>query len=124
MSSNKQNVLDTIDLKQLGGKLQDARLNCGLNLEYVSRNTSISSEEISNIEKGESRIKATELIKLSRCYQVSVGDLIGAFDDLQKLTTEEQISLYQKGKISEGTLAHSLGIDRLTLRRKFLKNDS
>ena len=90
----------------------------------MSKKADISLEELSNIEHGISRVKASNLIKLARVYQVSVGYLIGAFDNLQKLTTEEQISLYQKGEISEGTLANCLGVDQLTLRIEFLKNDS
>ncbi|NEO52582.1 MAG: ImmA/IrrE family metallo-endopeptidase [Okeania sp. SIO3B5] len=70
------NVLDDIDLRQLGERLRELRNKCGMTQESAAKVINAARTTMVAIEKGERRLKATELIKLARTYGISVSDFV------------------------------------------------
>ncbi len=70
------NILDTIDMRELGKELQQARTKKGLTQEDAAKVIEVARTTITAIEKGERRIKADELIKLARAYGRQVSDFV------------------------------------------------
>ena len=70
------NVLDKIDPKKLGEMLQQARKKCGMTQANAAQIIDASRTTMVAIEKGERRLKATELIKLARAYGQAVSDFV------------------------------------------------
>jgi Zn-dependent peptidase ImmA (M78 family)/DNA-binding XRE family transcriptional regulator len=69
-------ILDTIDMRQLGELLQQARNKCGMTQADAAKVINAARTTMVAIEKGERRIKASELIKLARAYGKSVSDFV------------------------------------------------
>ncbi|NEN93318.1 MAG: ImmA/IrrE family metallo-endopeptidase [Okeania sp. SIO3H1] len=70
------NVLERIDLRNLGERLRDLRNKCGMTQESAAKVINAARTTMVAIEKGERRLKATELIKLARAYGYSVSDFV------------------------------------------------
>jgi len=70
------NILDNIDLRTLGELLQQARKKCGMTQSDAANIIDVARTTIVAIEKGERRLKATELIKLARAYGRAVSDFV------------------------------------------------
>ena len=70
------NILDNIDLGTLGELLQQARKKCGITQTDAAKIIDVARTTIVAIEKGERRLKPTELIKLARAYGRSVSDFV------------------------------------------------
>jgi Zn-dependent peptidase ImmA (M78 family)/DNA-binding XRE family transcriptional regulator len=72
----ESNILDRIDMRQIGRELQDARKHRGMTQEAAAEVLGVARTTITAIEKGERRIKAGELIKLARAYGRQVSDFV------------------------------------------------
>ncbi len=70
------NILDTIDMRELGKELQQARTKRGLTQEDAATIIDVARTTIIAIEKGDRRIKAEELIKLAHAYGHQVSDFV------------------------------------------------
>ncbi|NET45383.1 XRE family transcriptional regulator [Okeania sp. SIO2B3] len=70
------NVLDNIKLRHLGEQLQQARNKCGMTQAEAAKVINAARTTMVAIEKGERRVKATELIKLARAYGISVSNFV------------------------------------------------
>ena len=70
------NILNTIDMSDLGKKLQEARKQRGLTQADAAQIIEAARTTITAIEKGERRIKAGELIQLARAYGRQVSDFV------------------------------------------------
>jgi Zn-dependent peptidase ImmA (M78 family)/DNA-binding XRE family transcriptional regulator len=70
------NILDNIDLRRLGELLQQARKNSDMTQAEAAQIIDTARTTIVAIEKGERRLKATELIKLARAYGRAIGDFV------------------------------------------------
>src|SRR5438045_1502404 len=70
------NILDIIDMQELGKELQQARIKRGLTQEEAAKIIEVARTTITAIEKGERRIKAEELIKLAYAYGRDVSDFV------------------------------------------------
>ncbi|MDJ0678074.1 MAG: XRE family transcriptional regulator [Calothrix sp. MO_167.B42] len=70
------NILDNIDLRTLGKLLQQARKKCGMTQADAANVINVARTTIVAIEKGERRLKPTELIKITRAYGLPVSDLV------------------------------------------------
>ena len=140
------NVLDRIDPKKLGEMLQQARKKCGMTQENAAKIIEASVTTTIAIEKGERRVKATELIKLARAYGQAVSDFVRLSRpspvvepcavefraDCQKEQRLEEIAYradilpmhdrhlaieaLDRGILSEGRFAKLLGVNRLEAR--------
>lgn len=71
-----KNILDTLDAYQLGKELQIARSRKGMTQEEAAKVIDVARTTITAIEKGERRIKATELIRLAQAYGRQVSDFV------------------------------------------------
>src|SRR5919202_832313 len=70
------NILDNIDLRTLGQLLEQARKKCGMTQADAATVIDAARTTMVAIEKGERRLKPTELIKLARAYGRSVSDFV------------------------------------------------
>lgn len=70
------NILDKIDLRQLGENLQQARKQRGMTQAEAAKIIDTSRPTMVAIEKGDRKIKPKELIKLARTYGYSVSDFV------------------------------------------------
>ena len=70
------NILNTIDMRELGRELQQARAKRGMTQEEAAKVIEVARTTITAIEKGERRIKADELIKLALAYGRQVSDFV------------------------------------------------
>ena len=70
-------LLEQIDLKRLGSRLQDARRSAGLTQEDAAQALGLARTTIVAIEKGERRVNPHELIEFAKTYRRSVSDLVG-----------------------------------------------
>jgi len=70
------NVLDNIDLRKLGELLQQARKKCDMTQAEAAKVIDAARTTIVAIEKGERRLKPSELIKLARAYGRAVSDFV------------------------------------------------
>ncbi|MEC4814615.1 MAG: XRE family transcriptional regulator [Scytonema sp. PMC 1069.18] len=70
------NILDNIDLRTLGELLQQARKKNGMTQTDAAKIIDAARTTMVAIEKGERRLKPTELIKLARAYGRSVSDFV------------------------------------------------
>lgn len=70
------NVLDNIDMRRLGELLQQARNKCGMTQADAAKVINAARTTMVAIEKGERRLKPTELIKLARAYGRAVSDFV------------------------------------------------
>jgi len=71
-----ENILDTLDLQQLGQRLQQARKRQGLTQEAAAKIINVARTTLTAIENGERRIKASELIKLADAYGREISDFV------------------------------------------------
>ncbi|MBF6613851.1 MAG: helix-turn-helix transcriptional regulator [Chloroflexi bacterium] len=72
----ENNILETIDPKVLGKRLQQARKGRGLTQDAAAQLVDLARTTLAAIEKGERRAKAGELIRLARVYGQQVGDFV------------------------------------------------
>jgi Zn-dependent peptidase ImmA (M78 family)/DNA-binding XRE family transcriptional regulator len=70
------NILDNIDLHNLGEVLQQARKKCNMTQADAAKIIDAARTTIVAIEKGERRLKPNELIKLARAYGRAVSDFV------------------------------------------------
>lgn len=70
------NILDNIDPRTLGELLEQARKKCGMTQADAAKVIDVSRTTMVAIEKGERRIKSTELTQLARAYGRSVSDFV------------------------------------------------
>lgn len=77
------NILDEIDMRELGDRLRKVREKQGMTQEQVSKIISVGRTTLIAIEKGERRIKSGELIKLAHAYGRQVVDFINPKPEIQ-----------------------------------------
>ena len=70
------NILDTIDTRELGALLQQARKKRCMTQEEAAQILGVVRTTMVAIEKGERRLKAGELIKLAKVYGQAVSDFV------------------------------------------------
>lgn len=71
-----ENILEKIDPKNLGARLQEARRARSLTQQDVAEEMGIARTTIVAIEKGERRVNPEELIKLAKIYGRDVSKLL------------------------------------------------
>lgn len=70
------NILDTLDMRQLGQELANARKKRGFTQEDAAKLIGVARTTVTAIENGDRRIKAQELIKLAHMYGHQVSDFV------------------------------------------------
>ena len=69
-------ILNNIDLNELGRRLQEARKKRHLTQEEAAKVIDVARTTITAIEKGERRIRVEELINLARAYGSQISDFV------------------------------------------------
>ena len=96
------NILETLDMKVLGRELQQARIRKGLTQEQAANSIDIARTTLLSIEKGERRVKASELLKLTHTYGMQMADFLRSHPHIEwskpqfrgpALRTEEEDAL-------------------------------
>lgn len=72
-----ENILDEIDPRVLGARLQEARKARGLKQQEVADHMGMARTTLVAIEKGERRLSPHELIRLSSFYGRQVSEFVG-----------------------------------------------
>jgi Zn-dependent peptidase ImmA (M78 family)/transcriptional regulator with XRE-family HTH domain len=70
-------LLENIDLKRLGARLQDARRSAALTQEAAAAQLGMARTTVVAIEKGERRLSPHELIQFASAYRRPISDLVG-----------------------------------------------
>jgi len=70
-------LLEHIDLKKLGARLQDARRSAALTQETAANELGMARTTVGAIEKGERRVSPHELISFAKAYRRPISDLVG-----------------------------------------------
>ena len=73
----QQHILETIDPKALGRRLQEARKARDLTQHQVAESLSIARTTVTALEKGDRTTRPEELIQLARLYGRSINEFIG-----------------------------------------------
>lgn len=73
----QRHVLETIDPRVLGRRLQEARKARGLTQQDVADSLTVARTTVTALEKGARRVQPQELVQLARLYGTAVSDLVG-----------------------------------------------
>jgi Zn-dependent peptidase ImmA (M78 family)/DNA-binding XRE family transcriptional regulator len=94
------NILDKIDTQRLGELLQQARNQCGMTQADAANVIDAARTTMVAIEKGERRLKPTELIKLARAYGRAVSDFVRPRPVIQPLDVQFRAA-YRRNEVEE-----------------------
>ncbi|NET54873.1 MAG: ImmA/IrrE family metallo-endopeptidase [Symploca sp. SIO2E6] len=94
------NVLDNIDMGRLGELLQQARTRCGMTQADAAKVIDAARTTMVAIEKGERRLKPTELIKLARAYGRAVSDFVQQRPVVQPFQVQFRVA-YRRNEVQE-----------------------
>ncbi len=97
------NILDNIDPRTLGELLEQARKKCGMTQADAAQVIDVARTTMVAIEKGERRIKPTELIKLARAYGHSVNDFVRPYSVVQPFEVQFR-AVYQRSPEEEAEI--------------------
>ena len=81
-------VLDTIDMRRLGQELQLARRQKGLTQGDAAKLIDATRTTMVAIEKGDRRVRSSELIRLARAYGRTVNDFVRRRPAIDELTVQ------------------------------------
>ena len=94
------NILDNIDMRRLGELLQQARNKCGMTQADAAKVIDAARTTMIAIEKGERRLKPTELIKLARAYGRAVSDFVRPRPVVQPFEVQFRAA-YRRNEVEE-----------------------
>jgi Zn-dependent peptidase ImmA (M78 family)/DNA-binding XRE family transcriptional regulator len=97
------NILDNIDMRRLGELLQEARNKCGMTQEAAAKVINAARTTMVAIEKGERRLKPTELIKLARAYGRTVSDFVRPRPVVQPFEIQFRAA-YRRNEVEESQI--------------------
>jgi Zn-dependent peptidase ImmA (M78 family)/DNA-binding XRE family transcriptional regulator len=97
------NILDNIDMRRLGELLQQARNQCGMTQEAAAKVINAARTTMVAIEKGERRLKPTELIKLARAYGRQVSDFVRPRPVVQPFEIQFRAA-YRRNEVEESQI--------------------
>lgn len=97
------NVLDNIDMRRLGELLQEARNKCGMTQADAAKVINAARTTMVAIEKGERRLKPTELIKLARAYGRAVSDFVRPRPVVQPFEVQFR-AVYRRNEVEESQI--------------------
>lgn len=117
----ENDILDSIDPKILGARLQEARKARGLTQQYIGEQMEMARTTIVAIEKGERRLTAHELIKLVGLYGRPVSEFVSrqfvveAF--VPQFRAATRIDLAQETELEEASELQLLAENYVELER-------
>ncbi|MGB7440709.1 MAG: ImmA/IrrE family metallo-endopeptidase [Coleofasciculaceae cyanobacterium] len=102
------NILDNIDLRKLGGLLQQARKKCDMTQADAAKVIGAARTTIVAIEKGERRLKPNELIKLARAYGRAVSDFVRQGPVIEPFAVQFRAA-YQRSELEVAQITPVIG---------------
>jgi Zn-dependent peptidase ImmA (M78 family)/DNA-binding XRE family transcriptional regulator len=93
-----EHVLETIDPKVVGRRLQDARKARGLTQQEVANELGIARTTVTAIEQGERKVRPEELIQLARLYGREVSDLVREREVVEDFIVQFRTAIAQAGR--------------------------
>lgn len=93
----QKHVLETIDPRVLGRRLQEARKARGLTQQDVAESLNIARTTVTALEKGERRVRSDELIQLARLYGRPIGDLVGPHEPMADFAVQFRTAVASAG---------------------------
>jgi Zn-dependent peptidase ImmA (M78 family)/DNA-binding XRE family transcriptional regulator len=94
----QEHVLETIDPKVVGRRLQEARKARGLTQQDVANELGIARTTVTAIEQGERRVRPEELIQLARLYGRAVSDLVREREVVEEFIVQFRTAIAQAGR--------------------------
>jgi Zn-dependent peptidase ImmA (M78 family)/transcriptional regulator with XRE-family HTH domain len=99
-------VLETIDPKVLGRRLQEARKARGLTQQDVAKDLGIARTTVTAIEQGERRVRPEEIIRLARLYGREVSEFVRQREVAEEFAVQFRTAVAQaRGHQTELSLA-------------------
>lgn len=93
----EKHVLDTIDPKLLGQRLQESRKARGLTQQDVANELGVARTTVTALEKGERRIQPKDIIELAKLYGREVSDLVSGRRILGDFAVQFRASVVKAG---------------------------
>lgn len=100
---------------EIGIKIKEARVSCGLTQEQAAEKLFVSRQTISNWETGKSLPDIVSVMNMSDLYQVSLDELLKG-DQKMKEKMEKDVKKYQVSKrftLVTGILVFATSVTRL-----------
>jgi Zn-dependent peptidase ImmA (M78 family)/DNA-binding XRE family transcriptional regulator len=97
------NILENLDPRLLGELLEQARKKCGMTQADAAKVIDVSRTTMVAIEKGERRLKSTELLILARAYGCSVSEFVRPRPVVQPLEVQFRAA-YQRSEKEEAEI--------------------
>ena len=96
-----KSVLNTMDPKVLGNRLQQARTARGLTQQQVSDTLGIARTTVTAIEKGERKVQPSELIDIAKLYGRNVSNLVGSREPVEDFAVQFRTTVIRSGSNRE-----------------------
>jgi Zn-dependent peptidase ImmA (M78 family)/DNA-binding XRE family transcriptional regulator len=93
----EKHVLDILDPKLLGQRLQDSRKARGMTQQEVANELGIARTTVTALEKGERKIQPKEIIELAKLYGREVSDLVSGRKILGDFAVQFRASITRVG---------------------------
>ena len=97
----QHHVIDTIDPRVLGRRLQEARKARGFTQQDVADSLAVARTTITALEKGERRTRPDELIQMARLYGRPVGDFVGPREPMADFAVQFRTAVAGAGSPQE-----------------------
>jgi len=92
-----EHVLETIDPKVVGRRLQDARKARGLTQQDMANALGIARTTVIAIEQGERKVRPEELLQLAKLYGRAVSDLLREREVVEEFAVQFRTAIAQAG---------------------------
>ena len=93
----RQYVLETIDPRVLGQRLQDARIARRLTQQEVAEFLDVGRTTVTALEKGDRRVRPDELVRLANLYGRAVSDFVGSREPMANFTVQFRTAIANAG---------------------------
>ena len=93
----RQHILETIDPRVLGQRLQDARVARHLTQQEVAEFLAVARTTVTALEKGDRRVRPEELVRLADLYGRAVSDFVGSREPMANFTVQFRTAIANAG---------------------------
>ena len=120
----QHHVLETIDPKVLGRRLQDARKTRDLTQQQVANALAVARTTVTALEKGDRFIRPEELIQMARLYGRSINEFVGRQEPVADFAVQFRTAVLAPNRTNdEEELAHATrDFERLCEDYLYLEN--
>lgn len=98
-------------------RLHDIRSEKNISLPKAGECIGLSADQMQELESGQRPVTAEHVVKLSNLYDVQLYQITNA--PLPYRTPDELLEAFHQARITEGVLAHEMGLDRLDTRELY-----